>query len=1343
MTQAQVDPIPAAQDSLFASFQHANPEFSPCPLWWWSGDSLDPERLKWQLERYREGGVWNLVVINLAPSGPLYGHFADDPPFMSEPWWAIFRTVCEHARQLGMRIWFYDQIGFSGANIQGQIIGRNAGFAGETIERITVDVNGAESIQCPTGGSPVFATARRLDDVGQPFGEPESLPIRDGIATWPDAGKTRLSLFYSAPRGFDYFNVEACGVLLDTIHGEFERRAGDYFSDVIVGSFQDELPPMPQWSADFASEFERINGYEILPWLNGLWEDLGGHERRIRHDYHATRAALAERAFFKPLFEWHEQRGLTVGVDQQNPARAGDPKGTVGIYADYLKTHRWFNAPGSDHHGEAKIHSSLAHLYGRRRVWIESFHTSGWGGTIEETFDWLVPWLRAGANLYNPHATYYSTRGSWFEWAPPSTDWRQPYWAHYRTFADAVARLSWLLSTGKHECDVGVVFPTATIQSGLGLDGVASRDAERAHSEYLALVGRMVWFDQQTGTLDSIGIDYDILDDDSIATAVVEDGRLRIAGESYRTIILPSCTVLEQATAEALVEFAELGGEILALGEAPKLVAQSSVPGSLSDGHAGGASSAALPRQGEADRLLERLHAQIIDIDTEELRTRLSRSPALVKAPVPTLVRRIDQATVVFVPGAFPGASRISGWPVASIDFDRSAYSGEMTISVRGVQGIPEQWNPFLGTRTGVAPSRCRETPDGVEVDIPFDGAPCAVLVWGTSEKLAPPNVTAAAQVIAELEEVWDVEIIPTLDNRWGDFTFPASDTSFPVQQWTFDRVGGDYAKPAPAMATFGPRAQWLGPGQPAALAHIAADAPWKIASWSLSRGIYKDPLHKNHLGPAGHVPEEFMDFGFVANGEAVRIRSSFMVDEDAGYVGWFVIGAAAVKRLWIDGREIEIEPDENIRYQTVIPVVLDPGMHSVDILLITRYDLTLRAWMALVSDMEISRRPDILMVEGDSDLETSARFAKTLTIAHEVRSAMLQVGTRGPARISLDDREIGRQGGFLPYGDGSSIQRYDITEFLTTGDHELAVTIKGTATAIRLVIDGVIQTASPLNDQWIMTDPTWIVTRETGPAVAAIDPEPPGDPQLLHLRQRPHPLPGAAWLEGAAADTGIVRPTVWFADPASTTERLRCVVPPGALKAVIPVVGHATAMLDGDLLGEWEGTAGTPWIVSLPGPERMGRVLELSVDTVPGFTVGAVLSGPIEYEVGPGRMPTGDWEQLGLADYSGMVSYRQQVLLPELPLHGSVFLDLGNVRGSAEVNVDGQAVGTCVVAPFRVEITNQLREATGPVNIEIIVANTLGPYQKAVSPTPFVFPGQTVSGLFGPVRITHLPDGQ
>jgi len=71
---------------------------------------------------------------NLAPSGALYGSDADDPPFFSEEWWAVFRDVLKRAEQLGIRIWFYDQIGFSGASLQAKLVTQHPEFRAQTLQ---------------------------------------------------------------------------------------------------------------------------------------------------------------------------------------------------------------------------------------------------------------------------------------------------------------------------------------------------------------------------------------------------------------------------------------------------------------------------------------------------------------------------------------------------------------------------------------------------------------------------------------------------------------------------------------------------------------------------------------------------------------------------------------------------------------------------------------------------------------------------------------------------------------------------------------------------------------------------------------------------------------------------------------------------------------------------------------------------------------------------------------------------------------------------------------------------------------------------------------------------------
>ena len=247
-------------------------EYSPAPIWWWSAEKLDRARLRWQLEQFAAGGVFNLVILNLAPTGPLYGSDADDPPFFSEAWWEIFLGVCADARELGVRLWFYDQIGFSGANLQGGLVRENPQYAGQWLASKVVEGEGDLAIDVSprrhTAGSCRHRPGHRRDD-HYPSGKKADL--RKGLpgrgrrppVGLPGRGTRRVRVIYAVRRGYDYFGREACATLLDTVHGEFERRASEFFGDVIVGSFQDELPSMPTWGEDFLAAFAARNGYDL------------------------------------------------------------------------------------------------------------------------------------------------------------------------------------------------------------------------------------------------------------------------------------------------------------------------------------------------------------------------------------------------------------------------------------------------------------------------------------------------------------------------------------------------------------------------------------------------------------------------------------------------------------------------------------------------------------------------------------------------------------------------------------------------------------------------------------------------------------------------------------------------------------------------------------------------------------------------------------------------------------------------------------------------------------------------------------------------------------------------
>jgi hypothetical protein len=76
---------------------------------------------------------------------------------------------------------------------------------------------------------------------------------------------------------------------------------------------------------------------------------------------------------------------------------------------------------------------------------------------------------------------------------------------------------------------------------------------------------------------------------------------------------------------------------------------------------------------------------------------------------------------------------------------------------------------------------------------------------------------------------------------------------------------------------------------------------------------------------------------------------------------------------------------------------------------------------------------------------------------------------------------------------------------------------------------------------------------------------------------------------------------------------------------------------------------------------------------------------------------------------------------------------DLGRVRGSVEVAIDGRPIGEAFCAPYRIP----LEDVTGTVEIAVTVRNTLAPYLDEATPTTWVFPSQLGSGLFGPVTPT------
>ena len=1538
-----------AGDGLVAGFAEPKPEFSPVPIWWWSGDPITPEGIRDQIHKIAAGHIHNAIILNLAPSGTLYGSAPDEPPFLSERWWDLFKIAVETGKEAGVRIWFYDQLGFSGAGLQARVVRDNPEFRSVSLAREMQDVTGPAEVEIPTppqaeplaafvgtltegpaeaakwiwdksapeqelkryfrrafdldklparahlnitcdngytvyingaelgtessfgaegwgraesfdllphlrkGGNVVAVAAENLggqagllvevvlddaaseaedgapvyilsdsdfrmsaqapkgwlkpkfDDAAWPSadvlgsvpmppwgaiagiqsGDPFSLgtpianvhdisaQIKDGVlhASVP-GGRHRVQLFYTTPGTFDYLNPEACAALLDVVHGEMERRFSNELGKGIAGSFQDEFPAVPRFSRRFLDEFPTRAGYGLLDRLPALYDDMtdldGPSTIQVRCDASRVAAEMAEEAFFKPLHEWHEKYGMLCGYDQT--VRNADPMRGEDYYVDYFKTMRHYSAPGNDMDGDCKPHQSIADLYGRPRVWIEAFHSSGWGQTIEETATLLHPWLAEGATLFDPHAIYYSIHGSYWEWAPPDTGWRQPYFVHYPELADYVSRLCYVLSQGVHVVDTAILHPASTVHAFRGF-GSPSGFAKSASDEY--------WRCQVVMRAERL--DYIIIDEDSIANATIDGGELKAGSLRLRIIVLPSARVLACATLLKLAEFQDAGGCVIVIGHFPEFPADRALT---------------------TDAFKERATALLgkaVCLETHAGMTEavIERAPRHLAEKRIELHRRADGRDFHFVLSddgtAANGGAR---WDINS----RKLWETEAARCARipltfARDGVPEFWNAATGE---VTPILNYERADGhtlTHVDLGETAAPLIALRPPVPEDplaiesglqiircrrdggtvnvtgLAPGSVSGQVQVRVAYDDAvfkgtahakapneialpgpYRCRLAPTCDNADGSFAWPPSEGTIPVEvrAMRFNEEGPDddvaqWASPDyndsewdTVLASFGPRAEWAGPielgeadtFETMTCPNIDADE-FKPAEYSLRLGIDEDPVFSSSLGGKGRIPGDFIDLGNVRRRDVYVVRATVTLPEGANATrATLRIGGVARKRAFLNGLEVRFSGDAEASVLRS-DIVLRPGANRL-VLLATRGGSSgIRLYYQLLPAGGVPPDPEWIWVL-NHDSSGKATFTKTIEVSGAIKSASMVVALGDLHKIRVNGELIADQGNFDAYF-MSRAERYDIAPFLRPGTNEIAIEARDPGHPVGVLLDGLVTLETGreitfVSDASFTTGGNGPVRIQPGPARGYM-----GDPQTLLLRPRPHPLPLAGWLVDQPQPRPPFDKIVYSIDQETPPPGwYRFLLPPGASALSLRTHGDAALYVNGRQVAI-EG--GAPHLAArLPDPAEPKRLAALRIESVYGFERGAALLEPITFKVGEGTIPLGSWDELGLPHYAGGLQYTMEFDLPEGAGSYAV-LDLGRVRGSAAVTVNGQPGGTRVWHPYRFDISGAVK--VGSNRVEVRVFNTLGPHFAAGHPSAHVYEGHTKSGIFGPITVT------
>ncbi|MET4920895.1 glycosyl hydrolase [Streptomyces sp. PSRA5] len=404
----------------------------------------------------------------------------------------------------------------------------------------------------------------------------------DGVWTAP-AGRWQVDIYTSRPLAdasgsrrnyLDLLDDEAVDLFLDTVPGEYLRRFPWAIGGVLRG-FADDEPFIasadagwgrPPWSPSLVGEVGRLNakaGLGVV--LTAVHDDLGDEGDRLRGVFWRAVSNRFAAAYYRRVSTWTGDRGLELVSnplwDEYGPAEQIKSTGNLNT------AHQWAQVPGTDlifDHLQREYHrilprwpASAAHQMGRRRVYLEAMGGTGWAVTPALTREVIGAFVVRGVNKVLLHARFSDADNIVF---PPPFQPVSPWWDLSTPLNEWIGRLvEAARATAKAR--------TALVQPQRAAESVQDRPEQSAlDASFVAAIH----------ALEDVQIDFDLLDEGAldkdpalIKHARTRGSRLAVGHQEYGIVVLPRTPLLSVGAVEALTDFVDGGGVLVAVGDLP------------------------------------------------------------------------------------------------------------------------------------------------------------------------------------------------------------------------------------------------------------------------------------------------------------------------------------------------------------------------------------------------------------------------------------------------------------------------------------------------------------------------------------------------------------------------------------------------------------------------------------------------------------------------------------------------------------------------------------------------------------------------------------------------------
>ena len=264
-----------------SQFMDPPSDYRSAPLWDWN-DKISEEGIDFHMKKFKEGGLGGVFIH------PRPGLLTE---YISEDWNHMFDYTVRKGKELGMKVWIYDEnsypSGFAGGHVPAEMPEsyiHGSGLKYEHQEIFKPDTVKYEAILAMQNNKFIDITSTKDSYIG-----------KKGLFYLFQKTYAQKSYWYG---NYPYVDLLQKGVtqkFIEITMKGYEKYDKDEFGKTLMGIFTDEpnleaaMGPHSamRWTSDLYAEFEKRWGYDLKRNLPSVVDEVGDW-KKVRHDYYTT-----------------------------------------------------------------------------------------------------------------------------------------------------------------------------------------------------------------------------------------------------------------------------------------------------------------------------------------------------------------------------------------------------------------------------------------------------------------------------------------------------------------------------------------------------------------------------------------------------------------------------------------------------------------------------------------------------------------------------------------------------------------------------------------------------------------------------------------------------------------------------------------------------------------------------------------------------------------------------------------------------------------------------------------------------------------------------------------------